>query len=180
MRPKIPSRLAAKLAKVRLFLCDVDGVLTDGTVEIGLSSETKRFNIQDGLGMVLLKKEGIPVGWVSNRPSPATTLRAEELKIDFLCQLKGGKVAAVETLLKTAGCGWDEILYMGDDVVDLGVLRRAGVAVAVANAIPEAKAEADYVTRLAGGHGAVRETIELILRAQGRWQRIVDSYLNLQ
>ncbi|HSH94681.1 MAG TPA: HAD hydrolase family protein [Roseimicrobium sp.] len=180
MRPKIPKRLAAKLTKVRLFLCDVDGVLTDGTVGIGLAQETKTFHIQDGLGMVLLKKEGIRVGWVSNRPSSATTMRAEELKIDFLCQLKGGKVAAVQTLLNEAGCDWDEICYMGDDVVDLGVLRKAGVAVAVANAIPEAKAEADYVTKLAGGNGAVRETIELILRAQGRWDRIVEGYLNLQ
>src|SRR3954470_7698757 len=139
--------LAARLARVKLLLCDVDGVLTDGTVLLGDGKEYKSFSIQDGLGMLLLKRNGIPVGWVSNRPSEVTKQRADELKIDFLFQDKSNKVAAVEFILQQTGLGWPEVCYMGDDVVDLGVLKRAGVAVAVANAIPEAKAMAHYVTK---------------------------------
>ncbi len=113
------------------------------------------------------------MGWVSNRPSTATTLRAEELKIDYLVQGKGSKVEKMETLLAQTGFKWDEVCYMGDDVVDLGVLKRAGVAATVANAIAEAKAAAHYVTQVNGGDGGVREVVELILKAQNRWERLV-------
>jgi 3-deoxy-D-manno-octulosonate 8-phosphate phosphatase (KDO 8-P phosphatase) len=168
--------LAAKVAKVKILLCDVDGVLTDGSVSIGHGGESKRFHIQDGLGMRLLQREGIKVGWISNRPSSATQQRAEELKIDHLFQGKGSKVEAVETLLGQASLNWKDVCYMGDDIVDLGPLKRAGVAVAVANAIAEVKALADYVTRAEGGHGAVREVVELILKAQRRWHRLVMEH----
>jgi len=154
-------------------LCDVDGVLTNGTVTLGEGKEYKTFNIQDGLGMLLLKRNGIKVGWISNRLSSVTQQRAEELKIDFLHQPKGSKVVAVETILKETSLGWGDVCYMGDDVVDLGVLKRAGVAVAVQNAISEAKSMADYVTVAEGGHGAVREVVRLILDAQDKWERIV-------
>src|SRR5436305_1102378 len=112
--------LAARLARVKLLLCDVDGVLTDGIVLLGDGKEYKAFNIQDGLGMLMLKRNGVPVAWVSNRPSQVTAQRAEELKIDFLFQEKTNKVEAVELILKQAGAAWDEVCYMGDDVVDLG------------------------------------------------------------
>jgi len=168
--------LNARLAKVKLFLCDVDGILTDASVFIGLEKEIKRFHIRDGLGMMMLRKEGVLIGWVSNRPSTATTLRAEELKIDFLVQAKGSKVQKVEALLAETGFKWDEVCYMGDDVVDLGVLRRVGIAATVANAIPEAKANSHYVTRVEGGQGAVREVVDLILKAQNRWNRIVAEH----
>ena len=168
--------LAAKLARVKILLCDVDGVLTNATVLIGDGREFKEFHIQDGLGQRLLQREGVKVGWISNRPSTATQQRADELKVDFLYQAKGSKVEAVERILAEAGLDWGEVCYMGDDVVDLGVLKRAGTAIAVANAIDEAKVLADYVTRAEGGHGAVREVVGLILKAQNKWHRLVLEY----
>jgi 3-deoxy-D-manno-octulosonate 8-phosphate phosphatase (KDO 8-P phosphatase) len=176
MHPAIPRKLKTRLAKIKLFLCDVDGILTDSSVFVGLDREVKRFHIRDGLGLMMLRKEGVLVGWVSNRPSTATTMRAEELKIDFLIQQKGSKVQQVEGLLAETGFKWEEVSYMGDDVVDIGVLRRAGFAAAVANAIPEAKTAAHYVTRADGGCGAVREVVDLILRAQNRWDRVVAEH----
>ena len=161
-----PATLHAALKRVRLLLCDVDGVLTDASVFIGGAEEVKRFNIHDGLGLVILRRQGLKVGWVSGRPSAATARRAGELKIDFLRQEKGSKVCTVESLLAQTGFRWDEVCYVGDDIVDLGVLKRAGVAVAVANGVAEAQAAADYVTRASGGHGAVREVVELVLKAQ--------------
>jgi 3-deoxy-D-manno-octulosonate 8-phosphate phosphatase (KDO 8-P phosphatase) len=175
-RTAIPAGLRAKLARVKLLLCDVDGVLTDATVTIGSDSETKRFHIQDGLGMHLLQREGIRVGWISNRPSFATTQRATELKIDFLHQRNGNKVEAVEAILAESRLKWTDVCYVGDDVVDLAVLGRVGVAIGVANGIPEVKMIADYVTKLAGGSGAVREVVELILRAQKKWDRLIERY----
>lgn len=168
--------LAARLKRVKLFLCDVDGVLTDASVFIGGEREIKRFDIQDGLGLVLLRRAGIQVGWISSRPSPATEARAVELKIDFLVQSKAGKVAAVENLLTQTGLNWKQVCYVGDDVVDLGVLKRAGVPVAVANAVREVKALAQVTTRQPGGHGAVREVVEMILKAQKLWQPLIAEY----
>jgi 3-deoxy-D-manno-octulosonate 8-phosphate phosphatase (KDO 8-P phosphatase) len=176
-RSRTAGSLAARLARVKLFLCDVDGVLTDGGLLMGGGVETKRFNIRDGLGLRLLQREGIKVGWISNRPSLATTQRAENLKIDYLHQADGDKVIAVEAILARAGASWGEICYLGDDIVDLGVLKRAGVSIAVANGIAETKAVADYVTRARGGEGAVREVVELILKAQNKWERLAAFYL---
>lgn len=176
MAKPIPKALARKLARVKIFLCDVDGVLTNATVFIGDGREFKEFHIRDGLGLRLLQRSGIKVGWISNRPSTATQQRADELKIDFLYQAKGSKVDAVEAILKQAGFDWDDVCYMGDDVVDLGALKRAGVAIGVPSAIEEVKALADYVTRAEGGHGAVREAVGLILKAQNKWQRLVSEY----
>ncbi len=173
---KLSQSLRERLAGVKLFLCDVDGVLTDGAVFMGDGIETKRFNVQDGLGLRLLQKHGIKVGWVSRRPSPATTQRARDLKVDFLHQADDDKITGIQTILAQTGLSWGEICYVGDDIVDLGALRRAGVAVAVANGIREAKDLADYVTRAAGGHGAVREVVELILKAQGKWKLLIQEY----
>ena len=172
------SQLQARLAKIKLFLCDVDGVLTDGSIFIGGKQEVKQFDIQDGLGLVLLRRVGIKTGWISSRPSPATTLRATELKINFLVQQKDrhGKSAAIEEILKQEKLSWDDVCYVGDDIVDLGPLKKAGVGVAVANAVAEAHAAADFTTRAAGGHGAIREVIEMILKAQGKWDAIVAAY----
>jgi len=168
--------LEAALKRIRLLLCDVDGVLTDASVFISGEEEIKQFNIRDGLGLVTLRRLGVKVGWISSRPSAATERRARELKIDFLRQEKGSKVCAVESLLAQTGFGWDEVCYVGDDIVDLGVLKRAGVAVAVANGVAETQAAADYVTRAGGGHGAVREVVELILKAQDKWSRLVAEH----
>jgi len=166
----------ARLERVAIFLCDVDGVLTDAAVYVSGGQELKRFNIQDGLGLVALRKSGIKVGWVSSRPSEATAHRAADLKIDFLHQSKGSKVTAIEEILARTGLDWDRVCYAGDDIVDLGPLKRAGVAVAVANAVPEVLAAAHYVTRAPGGQGAVREIAEMILKAQDKWQQLIADH----
>lgn len=178
MSKKLSSSLTARLKRIRLFLCDVDGVLTDGSIFIGGEREFKRFNIRDGLGLVLARRAGLKVGWVSARPSLATKLRADELKIDFLVQQtdKTSKTAAIEQLLAQEKLSWAETCFVGDDIIDLGPLTRAGLAVAVGDAVPEAKAVAHYVTKAVGGRGAVREAVELILRAQGAWSQFVEKY----
>jgi 3-deoxy-D-manno-octulosonate 8-phosphate phosphatase (KDO 8-P phosphatase) len=169
--------LTTRLRRVKLLLCDVDGVLTDGRIFLGDGKEYKAFHIQDGLGMLLLQRAGIQVGWVSNRPSPVSQQRADELKIDYFFQAKGNKVEAVGAILRQAQLDWEETCYMGDDVVDLGALKRAGVSVAVANAIEEAKQMAHYVTKAHGGHGAVREVVRLILVAQNKWRDVIDHFV---
>lgn len=170
--------LAARCRRIKLFLCDVDGVLTDGSIFIGGGREFKRFNIRDGLGLVLARRAGLKVGWVSARPSLATKLRAEELKIDFLVQQGDhtGKTAAIEELLARERLNWNSVCFVGDDIIDLGPLTRAGLAVAVGDAVPEARAAAHWVTRAAGGRGAVRETVELILQAQKKWRPFLKNY----
>jgi 3-deoxy-D-manno-octulosonate 8-phosphate phosphatase (KDO 8-P phosphatase) len=179
MPKPISSSLKKKLAGVKLFLCDVDGVLTDGSIFIGGEREFKRFNIRDGLGLVLARRAGLKTGWISARPSAATALRAQELKIDFLIQQgdRLGKAGAIEELLAREKLSWNEVCFVGDDIVDLGPLKRAGFSVAVADGVAETKAAAHFVTRAAGGRGAVREVIEMILRAQKKWDSFVAHYL---
>ncbi len=163
--------------RVRLFLCDVDGVLTDATVTMGGGVESKNFHIRDGLGLRLLRQHaGIRVGWISARPSTATIMRAEDLKVDFLKQSPAPKVEVVEGLLAECGLKWEEALYMGDDVVDLGVMRRAGLATAPADAIEEVRSMAHWVCSRPGGKGAVREAVDLVLKAQGYWDSMVAKF----
>jgi len=172
------SQVTARCRRIKLFLCDVDGVLTDGSIFIGGEREFKRYNIRDGLGIVLARRAGLKVGWVSARPSLATKMRAEELKIDFLVQQtdKQGKTAAIEELMTREKLNWSEVCFVGDDIIDLGPLKRAGLAVAVGDAAAEAKAATHVVTQAVGGRGAVREAIELILKSQKKWQSFVDHY----
>jgi len=176
--PKLSTQLRARCKRIKLFLCDVDGVLTDGSIFIGGEREFKRYNIRDGLGLVLARRAGLKVGWVSARPSLATKLRAEELKIDFLVQQTDntGKTAAIEQLLARERLNWSDVCFVGDDIIDLGPLTRAGLAVAVGDAVPEAKAAAHWITTADGGRGAVRETVEMILKAQDQWQPFVTHY----
>ena len=174
---ELPVVLAERLRKVRLFLCDVDGVLTEARVTMGgAQGEQKVFHIRDGLGLRLLQNEGIRVGWVSARPSQATSDRAEDLKVDFVRQSSAPKVSVVEELLRETGLAWEETLFMGDDVLDLGALRRAGFAAVPADAIDEARRVAHYVCRLGGGCGAVREVVDMVLKAQGRWDAMIERY----
>lgn len=178
MPAKISSGIRQRAKRVKLFLCDVDGVLTDGSIFIGGARELKRFNIRDGLGLVLARRAGLKIGWVSARPSSATKLRADELKIHFLVQQgdRVSKTSAIEELLMKEKLKWDEVCFVGDDIVDLGPLQRAGFSVAVADGVAEAKAAAHFVTRAAGGRGAIREILEIILRAQGKWKPFVAHY----
>ncbi|HYF39599.1 MAG TPA: HAD hydrolase family protein [Gemmatimonadales bacterium] len=171
----------AAAQRVRLLGLDVDGVLTDNGVYIGPVAgtrvELKRFDIQDGLGLILLKTAGLPVVWVSGRSSEATALRAAELRVEELLQVPGPrKAAAFEQVLERLGVRWDEVAFVGDDLADLPILRRVGLPIAVSNAVTEVKQVAAYVTRAAGGHGAVREVVETLLRARGQWADILERY----
>jgi 3-deoxy-D-manno-octulosonate 8-phosphate phosphatase (KDO 8-P phosphatase) len=152
--------------------------MTDGSIFIGGEREFKRYNIRDGLGLVLARRAGLKVGWVSARPSLATKLRAEELKIDFLVQQTDStsKTAAIEQLLSQEKLNWSEVCFVGDDIIDLGPLTRAGLTVAVGDAVAEAKAAAHLVTKHHGGRGAVREAVEIILMAQGKWGQFIKKY----
>jgi 3-deoxy-D-manno-octulosonate 8-phosphate phosphatase (KDO 8-P phosphatase) len=167
--------------RVRLLVLDVDGVLTDNGIWIGPIAgervELKRFDIQDGLGMVLLRTAEIPVVWLSGRHSEATVLRAHELKVEELLQVAGPtKLEALGELLERRGLEWDEVAYAGDDLADLQVLRRVGLPIAVANGVAEVRAVASYVTRAHGGHGAVREIVEVLLKARGVWPEMLERY----
>jgi len=171
-----------RAARVALLVLDVDGVLTDNGIHLGVvdgrRTEFKRFDIQDGLGLALLRGTGVEVAWLSARPSEATTLRAEELRISTCIQeASGGKLPVMTRLLEERGLGWDQVGFVGDDLADLAVLRRVGWAVAVANAIDDVKEVAHWITSRSGGHGAVREVVERLLRARGEYEPAVDRYL---
>ncbi len=166
---------------IRLLALDVDGVLTDNGLWIGLvrdvPPEFKRFDIRDGLGLVLLRGSGIAALWVSARPSPATRIRAAELGVDDLLQLDGRpKLDALGAVLSDRGIAWSEVAYVGDDLADLAVMQRAGLPLTVPDAVPEIQAVAAGVTRARGGQGAVREIIEALLRARGEWDAITARY----
>ena len=150
-------------------------ILTDSTLWIGQGGEAKRFCVKDGLGIRLMQESGLKVGWISGRPSPATEQRAKELRVDFLYQSPAPKTAAAQDILTRTGLAWEQVCYMGDDLVDLCLLRRAGLAVSVPEGMAEAKALAHYTTQTPGGQGAVREVIELILKTQGKWADIIEK-----
>ena len=166
--------LKTKLNKIKLLVMDVDGVLTDGKIVVDAQGkELKFFDVQDGFGLVLLRQAGIKTAILSARSSSAVTARAEDLKIDKICQDAYPKTNAYESLIKELGCADEQVCFIGDDLPDLPVLKRVGLAVAVPNAMDELKKIAHYVTTRRGGAGAVREVIELILKAQGKWKNIV-------
>ena len=172
----------AVAGRVKLLGLDVDGVITNNAIYIGLVNgervEFKQFDIQDGLAMGLARRMGLQVAWVSGRYSDATTLRASELRIEEVIQDRGArKVPAMTEMLLRLGIGWDEVAFLGDDLADVPVLKRVGLPLAVANAVEEVKRLAVYTTQASGGHGAVREAVEMLLRAQGRWEEAVRVYL---
>lgn len=169
--------------RVRMLALDVDGVLTDNAVYLGLVNgqrvEFKRFDIQDGLGLSLLRGGPIEVVWVSGRVSDATALRGSELRISEVIQVPDGhKVPPFAALLERRGLNWDEVAFVGDDLADVPVLRRVGVPIAVANAVDEVKALAAYVTRAKGGRGAVREAVSWLLGQRGEYDGAVNRYLS--
>ena len=167
--------------KIKLFLMDVDGTLTDGSVNLislpgdaGVA-EMKAFNSQDGAGLKLAHIMGIRTGFITGRKSPAVTQRAHELSVEFVYLGQETKTAAFNDCLQKAGVREDETAYMGDDLPDMPVAKRAGLAIAVANAAPELKAVCHFVTNARGGDGSAREIVELILKAQGRWEEAVPK-----
>jgi 3-deoxy-D-manno-octulosonate 8-phosphate phosphatase (KDO 8-P phosphatase) len=172
---------AALARRLKLVGFDVDGVLTDNGLYLGVVGdhpvEFKRFHIQDGLGIRMLRSAGLVVVWLTGRESTATALRARELSVDELIQdPTARKAPAFEALLSRRGLGWDECAFVGDDLADLPVLTRVALPVAVANAVAEVKAAARVVTDVAGGQGAVREIAERILKARGEWHGLLTTY----
>lgn len=169
--------------RVRLLVLDVDGVLTDGGIFLGAGEdgeriEMKRFEITDGLGIRLLQDGGVQVAIVTGRESHAVRLRAEELRITECHQDRtAAKLPIVKRLMEQMGVSWEEIAFLGDDLADLPVLRRAGLPAAVANAVPEVRAAARWVGTRRGGHGAVREFAEALLHARGEWADLVERYV---
>jgi len=172
------AEIERRASRIKLLLMDCDGVLTDGRLWLLESGdEQKCFNTHDGLGLSLLHRAGLHSGVISGRTSGALARRAADLKIEFVRQGDSRKLEAFSEILKQAGCDENEVAYIGDDLPDIPVMRRAELAVAVADAVEEVRQAAHYVTRAEGGRGAIREVVELILRAQGRWNDLVEDYL---
>jgi 3-deoxy-D-manno-octulosonate 8-phosphate phosphatase (KDO 8-P phosphatase) len=168
-------------SKIRLLVMDVDGVLTDGRLynvpgPDGNMAETKGFDSQDGIALQWLARLGFPTGLISGRVSPATVERAKQCKFKYVYQGHTEKIPIIQEILADAKVDPSEVAYIGDDFTDVVVMRRVGLAVATANARPEVKEIAHYVTRVPGGQGAVREVIELLLQAQGKWSEILRHY----
>jgi 3-deoxy-D-manno-octulosonate 8-phosphate phosphatase (KDO 8-P phosphatase) len=170
----------ARARKVRVLLMDVDGVLTDGHVYLqsfpgDVALELKAFHSQDGAGLKLARIAGLRTGIITGRESAATTRRAQENRIEFVYQGREEKVAPYEEILRRADVSESEVAFIADDLPDLPVFRRVGLAIAVANAVPEVKRVAHLVTKRKGGDAAVREVIEFILKAQGKWLEAVPK-----
>jgi len=166
-----------KAMAIRMLLMDVDGVLTDGTFERHGDDEVKRFHSRDGIGMVLARRAGIKLGLVSGRRSAAVEARARELQMSFVRLGVGDKIRCLEEALAQESLPAERVAFMGDDLPDLPVLKRVGLAATVADAPLEVRSRVDYVTRARGGYGAVRELIEQILVAQGLFDELVSDYL---
>jgi 3-deoxy-D-manno-octulosonate 8-phosphate phosphatase (KDO 8-P phosphatase) len=158
------------LQKIKVIALDVDGVLTDGRIIIDSNGiETKFFDVQDGFGIVFAQKCGLKTAIISARHSGVTKHRAEDLKIDQVYVGIYPKLSAYEQMIKEFGVSSEEVCFIGDDLADLVVMKKSGFSIAPANAVKEIKRVASYVTEKKGGRGAVREAIELILKAQGKW-----------
>ncbi len=176
--------IAPELAKrIRLLALDVDGVMTDGGIYLGATEsgepvELKRFDIQDGLGIRLIKEAGITVAIVTGRESHAVTIRGRELELDEVHQdPNAAKLRIITGMLERLGIGWDETAFLGDDLPDLPILRRVGLPAVVGNATSDARATAVWAGEKHGGRGAVREFAEALLTARGEWSERVEAYV---
>ncbi len=183
--------VAERAKRVKVIVFDVDGVLTDGQIFLvpdpqsrtekdpaGSGLEVKGFSAHDGLGMILARLGGLQLGIITKRRSQTVALRARDLKIEHVYQGQNHKLRAAQQICSDAGIGLDEMAYVGDDVVDLSVMRVCGFAVATANARPQVKAAAHFVTEHAGGAGAGRDAIDYILEEQGSLARVIEQYLS--
>ena len=178
---KLDQDLKERVRRIELLLMDVDGVLTDGKVWFVPSGddlvEVKSFSVLDGAGIALAHRAGLKTGVVSARSSPGVRRRAEELSIEFVYLDVSDKKTALEQILEEARVSRDRVCFVGDEVVDLPAMNRVGFPVAVQNAAPEVRSRAAYVTQASGGNGAVREVIELILKAQDKWDSVIAEFL---
>lgn len=169
--------LLERARKTRLLMMDVDGVLTDGRIiQDGHGHELKVFDVKDGHGIVMAHRAKLRTALISGRESETIRRRAEELGIELVFQKIWNKLEVYEKILVDTELTHDEVAYIGDDLIDIPLLRRVGLAVAVADAVDEVKAAAHLITERPGGQGAVREVIELILRAQGHWDSLLERY----
>ena len=175
--PRVKPGAARKAAKVRLFLVDVDGVLTDGgIIHDGHGVETKRFHVRDGHGIKMMQRAGIEVGIITGRTSEAVRIRAEELGISLVRQGIFEKTAEWREILGEKGLSPEESAYVGDDIVDIPLLRQVGFAATVADAEEYVLSEVDFVSSRRGGHGAVREIVEFVLQSCGTWEKVSAKY----
>jgi 3-deoxy-D-manno-octulosonate 8-phosphate phosphatase (KDO 8-P phosphatase) len=179
---KFPAPALRRAKPVRVLLMDVDGTMTPGYVCLqtfpdGSVAEMKMFHAHDGAGIKLASIMGIRTGLITGRDSPATARRAREASMEFVIQGQPKKLESYKAILTRAGVTDEEVAYVGDDLPDLPILERVGLGVAVANAVVEVKRAAHYVTLAKGGEGAVREVVELILKAQGRWKKAIPQAL---
>jgi 3-deoxy-D-manno-octulosonate 8-phosphate phosphatase (KDO 8-P phosphatase) len=169
--------LLDRARKTRLLIMDVDGVLTDGRIILDSQGhELKEFDVKDGHGIVMAHRANLRTALISGRESDTITRRAQELGTELVYQKIWNKLEVYDKILVDTKLTHEEIAYMGDDLIDIPLLRRVGFAVAVADAVDEVKAAAHLITQRAGGQGAVREVIELILRAQGHWDTLIQRY----
>jgi 3-deoxy-D-manno-octulosonate 8-phosphate phosphatase (KDO 8-P phosphatase) len=179
----------ARACRVKVLLFDVDGVLTNGDITVmpgpqlpdgsaGKGVEVKSFHAHDGLGVSLARLAGLKLGFVTKRTSQAVAIRAHDLKIEHVYQGQAHKMQAVERILAAESCTLDELAYVGDDIIDLPVMRKVGLAIATANARPEVKRAAHYITPLAGGSGAGRDAVDFILTARGVLESTIELYLD--
>jgi 3-deoxy-D-manno-octulosonate 8-phosphate phosphatase (KDO 8-P phosphatase) len=176
--PLSPADITARAGRLRLLLFDVDGVFTDATIDVRADgAETKRFSIRDGSAVIWARRLGLEIGLLSGRPSPVTSRRAEELRIPIVSQDGPDKTRAYARILADQSLDDAQVGYMGDDLLDLPILMRAGLSAAPSDAVAEVRDRVAWVSEARGGAGAVREFIELVLKATGRWDGLVESYL---
>jgi 3-deoxy-D-manno-octulosonate 8-phosphate phosphatase (KDO 8-P phosphatase) len=178
--PRISPALKKRAAQIKILLMDVDGTMTAGGVTLlsrsdGSAVEIKTFDAHDGQGLTLAHTAGIRTGCITGRESSALLRRAHEMKMEFIYMKQPTKTHAYEDVLRKTGARESEVAYVGDDLPDLPILRRVGLAIAVGDAVPEVKKAAHYTTSAHAGHGAIRDAIELILKSKGIWEQMIDK-----
>jgi 3-deoxy-D-manno-octulosonate 8-phosphate phosphatase (KDO 8-P phosphatase) len=177
---KISPALKKRAAQIKLLLMDVDGTMTDGSVTLlsqtdGTALEIKTFDAHDGQGLTLAQTAGLRTGCITGRESAALLRSAHETKMEFIYMKQPVKMPAYEEILRDTGVSDSAVAFIGDDLPDIPLMIRAGLAVAVCDAVPEVRAAAHYTTKALAGHGAIREAVELILKSKGIWEAIIDK-----
>ena len=177
---KLSPALKKRAANIQLLLMDVDGTMTDGSVTLlsqtdGTALEIKAFDAHDGQGLTLAHSAGLRTGCITGRESAALLRRAHEMKMEFIYMKRPLKIPAYEEILRKAGVADSAVAYVGDDLPDIPLMRRVGLAIAVGDAVPEVKKAAHYTTKALAGHGAVREAVELVLKSKGIWEAMIDK-----